>query len=485
MVWLWHPVLAATCAILLMGSSQAKPSLEHLENCNVVVSSTTESAQCAPIPVETQDAAFGDQRNWIGRLVAGLQIPLFGGGHQDEEDGEEAEREESGARYQSSGVNTLQFEDEIVLRFVVVSDKEQATLLGAAETLLLDVWNIDGANVDVRIHRRRVKDLLKMLPKPLRNPERREQLIADLQQVVVSNYPLVSYGESNVQLGKSFFKDYRNLAAIEGFLELVAKKYSNVKIKSVGNTFQGREIKSVVVKGSHSRQSTKGKIPTIMVVSGVQARDWIAVSSTLYSILQVAKNAPTETDYIFIPVMNPDGYVHTWEYDRLWRKNRQPTGVPMCSGIDIDHSFYQDWQSGSRTPCSEYYGGKKPLEALEALAFSQYINESVETHDLVGFIQLQSYSSQIVYADSQSLEFLRRWVPAGSDYSVLSLREAQGHIEGSLLETMAQSHGISAVQIKLPIDYQGILVPRTYITTVGESVYKVVSRVGRVAEKGD
>jgi extracellular matrix protein 14 len=476
MVRLWPSLLSVTAAALVVqvGNGHAKPSLEHLQNCNLLDSDSestiSESAQCAPIPVETQDAAFGG-RSWIGRIVAGLQIPLFA-------DSKDVDSGEEDIRFEAN-VNTVQFEDEIVLRFVVVSGKERAALLAAAETLLLDVWNEDGANIDVRIHRKRVKDLLKILPKPLRSSERRELLIADLQQAVVSSYPLVSYQESKSGVfGQSFFKDYRNLEAIYGFIDSMAEKYDRVSVQTIGKTFQGRDIKSVVVRGGPGGNRNE-KSATVMVVSGVQARDWIAVSSTLYSLLQMAKEAPAEMDYIFIPVMNPDGYLYTWGYDRLWRKNRQPTGVSMCSGIDIDHSFYQDWQSGARTPCSEYYGGKAPLEALEAAAFSKFMNNTMKANDLVGFIQLQSYSSQILYADSQSLEFLRRWVPSGSDYSVLSLQDTQGHLEGSLLEAMADSHGVSAIQIKLPIDNQGILVPRTYINAVGEAVYKIVSQVQR------
>lgn len=476
-----------------VANGHVKPSLE--QDCDLLDSEfeprILESAQSAPVSVETQDAAFKN-RGWIERIVAGLQIPLFSSSsdknHNSEED-EEEEEEEEGELLLKVNMNTDQFEDEVVLRFIVTGRKERSALLAAAETLLLDVWNEDALNIDVRIHRKRVKDLMKLVPKSLRSSERQELLIADLQQAVVSSYPLNSYREEGKagpgSIEQSFFKDYRDLESIYRFIDDISEKYDRLNVKTIGKTFQGRSIKSVVVRGGpgyrkRQRNNKNKKNSSVLVVSGVQARDWLAISSTLYSLLQLAKEAPAELDYIFIPIMNPDGYLYTWEYDRLWRKNRQPTGVSMCSGIDIDHSFFQETQSGSRTPCSEYYGGKENLEALEAAVFSKYINRTLETNEIVGFIQLQSYSSQILYANFQSYEFLRHWIPSNLNYSILPSRDVQGCIEGSLLEAMAEVHGINSIQIKLPIDNQGILVPRTYIPDVGEAIYKLVSQVQKV-----
>ena len=33
-------------------------------------------------------------------------------------------------------------------------------------------------------------------------------------------------------------------------------------------------------------------------------------------------------DWYILPVLNPDGYKHTWEGDRMWRKNR-------CGTVDV------------------------------------------------------------------------------------------------------------------------------------------------------
>ena len=58
---------------------------------------------------------------------------------------------------------------------------------------------------------------------------------------------------------------------------------------------------------------------------------------------------------MFIPLLNPDGYVYTWhnKTTRLWRKNRsitkeqeelyKKTNNELCIGVDINRNFDEAW----------------------------------------------------------------------------------------------------------------------------------------------
>lgn len=112
--------------------------------------------------------------------------------------------------------------------------------------------------------------------------------------------------------------------------------------------------------------------------------------------------------FTIIPVPNPDGYVYTWDADRLWYKNRSPTGNEECIGIDMNRNWVchipeilsrssgtidlsakqgQHWQA-SDNPCHHWYSGSRPFEAAEVDAIASYIER---TSNIRLLIDLRSY----------------------------------------------------------------------------------------------
>lgn len=327
----------------------------------------------------------------------------------------------------------------MVLRFNISSADEAASLSEAADVLLLDVWEFAEDWVDIRLAKDIVPSLLGLLPASLQRshtPLLRER---DLAQAIYDTYPTprtpdqahnaqsvhhrpyspnlhpASEGETNI-----FFHDYQPLSVIEPWLRLLASLFTtHVRLINIGITYQGRDIPAlrVGVHPTNNEDPEPQRRKTVLVTGGIHAREWIGTSTVnyiAYSFITGYGKVPFITallenfDFVFVPTMNPDGYVYTWETDRLWRKNRQQTGVRFCQGIDLDRSFGFEWDGSttSGNPCSESFAGEGAFEAVEAKRLSDWARNETENNNVefVGFLDLHSYSQQILYPYSYSCD---------------------------------------------------------------------------------
>ena len=66
------------------------------------------------------------------------------------------------------------------------------------------------------------------------------------------------------------------------FLDALQDSYPNVNVKSIGKTFEGRDIKVVVVN--------EGKgLPKLFIDAGIHAREWISPAATLFFLDRLTK----------------------------------------------------------------------------------------------------------------------------------------------------------------------------------------------------
>ncbi|USP77665.1 hypothetical protein yc1106_04939 [Curvularia clavata] len=326
-----------------------------------------------------------------------------------------------------------QYSDEVVLRFKIRSSDEAAALAKAADILFLDVWEFNHDWADVRISKDVVSSLLALLPQSLQHSH--EPLLQDLglAQAIFNTYPSVDtatphHGDRfspnlrpSPRAGKGhiFFQDYQPLSVINPWMSLMASMFTtHVRRINVGTSYQGRDIPALRV-GVHPTNDDEPSQPrkTILVTGGIHAREWISTSTVNYLawsfINAYGKDREMtrlleEFDFVFIPTLNPDGYVYTWETDRLWRKNRQPTRLRFCNGVDLDRSYPYMWdgETAQANPCSESFPGDAPFEAVEAERFAAWARNETENNnvELVGFLDLHSYSQQILYPYSYSCD---------------------------------------------------------------------------------
>merc|ERR1712080_523247 len=76
-----------------------------------------------------------------------------------------------------------------------------------------------------------------------------------------------------------------------------------------------------------------------------------------------------------VPAFNADGYVYTWEHDRMWRKTRQPNSGSSCVGTDPCRNADAGWggQGSSNNPCLETYHGASAFSSPVVKAASVYL----------------------------------------------------------------------------------------------------------------
>lgn len=349
-------------------------------------------------------------------------------------------------------MDLLQYEDEVVLRFNWTSARDEAAFVAAAETLVLDVWNVrrdgdgDEANYgDVRLPRRRLRDFLRLLPKSMRKPTRWHEHVEDVQLAVLST--LRRSGDV-VTPRRGFFDDFGTLAEITQWLS----SHPSIAVSSIGTSGEGREIISASVGTGRKH---------IVITAGMVAREWASISALLYALDSLTTDRELLRKYTlhFVPVVNPDGYVYSWEEDRLWRKNRQTTAVGICSGLAVERSINWTETATTTTPCSEEFAGKGPLDALEA----RHVASFIDSTGAAAAIDITSYSQQVAYSPNSvdSKEFAAKIQSATErDYELIE---------------EPWTGGVDSFQVRLPdIDHQGFLVAKKRIGELGSQVESIV-----------
>lgn len=372
----------------------------------------------------------------------------------------------------------------------------------------------------------------------------------DLAQAIFESYPSLTFDDplrsqdsprpprpfspvlqtsENADQTNIFFREYQPLSVIVPWMRLLRSLFpTHVRMFNIGVSYEGRDIPALRV-GVHPTNSDKPSGPrkTIIIAGGSHAREWISTSTvnyvaysfiTGYGKSQEMTRLLEEFDWVFIPTLNPDGYVYTWENDRLWRKNRQQTSLRFCKGIDLDHAYDFHWDhedQSTNNPCSESFAGDVPFHGVEARRFASWARNETENGNvsIVGFVDLHSYSQQILYPYSYTctvgpptLENLEElaiglakaiWVTDGEYYSVTAACEGsvtdadQSTTQKKFLPRM-QSGGGSALdwfyhELNVKYSYQiklrdtgsyGFLLPSKNIVPTGKEALSAIKYMG-------
>ncbi|RKP09872.1 hypothetical protein THASP1DRAFT_9178, partial [Thamnocephalis sphaerospora] len=322
----------------------------------------------------------------------------------------------------------VRYDGHQVLRVRVGNEAEMNVLAAAIEQHKLDIWSpIRVGHVDVRVAPSANTTVAQMIGLPY------TVLISDVQ-TLVAQQQMPAYAVNNTdgrlprRLSQEFFKQYQGFEEQAALFAEIADYFSDwAERVSLGRTYEGREIfgirihrhhnrhplakskdaagkddKEAAAYAEHERRSdTADETPRrIVIVGGTHAREWVSTAVASYLAYALASGYASnpqigkmvdEFEFTIFPLINADGYEYSRTTDRLWRKNRQPTTSPHCTGTDLNRNWDYQWgrSSTDRDSCSEYYAGSEAFSAPEVHALAQYLKERKTA---IAFLDLHSYS---------------------------------------------------------------------------------------------
>ncbi|UCG16723.1 MAG: hypothetical protein JSV19_01540 [Phycisphaerales bacterium] len=196
------------------------------------------------------------------------------------------------------------------------------------------------------------------------------------------------------------FDDYLTFSEMVTFMNyLVTIRPDLCEMIDIGDSVENRDIWVLHITGP-----TPDPKPAVFYEATIHAREWISAPVVLFLADRLVNQYDTDpciqglvdrTHFYLAPCVNPDGYVYSWDVERLWRKNRSDNGGGIY-GVDLNRNWAEGWggPGSSADPDSELYRGPYAFSEPETVALSQFIisNPAINT-----FMDYHSYGQLVMW----------------------------------------------------------------------------------------
>ncbi|KAJ8019614.1 Carboxypeptidase A1 [Holothuria leucospilota] len=228
-----------------------------------------------------------------------------------------------------------------------------------------------------------------------------EQLGYDVSTMINDVQPLFDAQRAPSTSAAFDYNTYHTLDEITDWMEEFVAENSNFAVlEEFAITYEGRSIKKIKMSSNLSDQTK----PIFFVIGGTHAREWVTPAAMIYTAKFLidnyvgwrSDNLLDTMEFHIVPVFNQDGYVHTWDSDRMWRKTRSPSSW-RCQGTDPNRNYDCQWGTGgsSSNPCSDTYMGTSPASEIEISNMQDHIL-SIKDRVKV-FMDVHAYSQYWMY----------------------------------------------------------------------------------------
>ncbi|KAH8375184.1 hypothetical protein KR200_000787 [Drosophila serrata] len=216
-----------------------------------------------------------------------------------------------------------------------------------------------------------------------------------LAEVGARHFPNHSHVRRRVppQLMLDQYMSYKDMME---YLDRLALAYSDrLTLQDVGRSYERRELRIARITNGIAQPNKK----VILMDAALHAREWTTPITALYVIHQLVVESRENayllenTDWVILPLANPDGYEYSRNNNFWWRNTRKPN-VNNCYGTNLNRNFGLGWGEGFtelKDPCDENYAGTEPFSESESRAVRDIMHSLVDNK--IGFMYLSLHTA--------------------------------------------------------------------------------------------
>ncbi|XP_077990787.1 carboxypeptidase B-like [Glandiceps talaboti] len=290
-----------------------------------------------------------------------------------------------------SCIGVKRYDGYEVLRVDVKKDGDVRILKGLLDMdeTVVDFWDFPRDVMVSPSSQKQIKDLLRT------NNIQYHTWISNVQDLIDNQFSPRRQG----QVEEFDYSVYHTYEEIQQWVFDTADRFPDrAKHFLVTNSYEGRELNALQV-GTDSETPKEA----IWIQGGIHAREWISPATVMWMTNQLLEDYLTDEevramldqyDIYVLPVFNTDGYSHTLEGDRLWRKTRSPNEGSPCIGTDANRNWDVMWgeEGASSNPCASTYHGDSAHSEPEVKGAVAFIEQASLQQTFRMFIDMHSYS---------------------------------------------------------------------------------------------